>query len=153
VQWVAGAWLNLASTDYPRLLSKVLTEPSFTRPLQVFAQEAPRHVISSSREENEKYLQTVEEDMRNVSSKFISPSVTIRVAGSLSHGHLSYLDQVVSSAIECALWPLLDLADLKELDHFALTYLTDGEGRHFGLVGCPNFIREWMQYEKNSQVA
>ncbi|MGA9391562.1 MAG: hypothetical protein WBV69_14065 [Candidatus Sulfotelmatobacter sp.] len=91
--------------------------------------------------------------MRNASSKIISPSVTIRVAGSLFQGHLGYLDQVVSSAIDCALWPLLDLADLKELDHIALTYLTDGEGRHFGLVRCPNFIREWMQYEKNSQVA
>jgi hypothetical protein len=28
-------------------------------------------------------------------------------------------------------------------------YLVGGEGRHFGIVGCPNFIRDWMEYEKN----
>jgi hypothetical protein len=92
-------------------------------------------------------------NMRKLASNFVSPSVTIRVAGSLSHGHLAYLDQLVSSAIECALWPLLDLAHLKELDHAALTYLVGGEGRHFGIVACPNFIREWMQHEKESQAA
>jgi hypothetical protein len=91
--------------------------------------------------------------MRAVQSKFISPSVTIRVAGSLSEGHLAYLDQLVSSAIECALWPLLDLAHLEELDRAALTYLVGGEGRHFGILACPNFVREWMQHEKQSEAA
>ncbi len=91
--------------------------------------------------------------MRSLPSKVVSPSVTIRVAGSLSQGHLAYLDQLVSSAIDCALWPLLDLANLHELDHAALMYLADGEGRHFGVVACPNFIREWMQHEKERQAA
>ncbi len=86
--------------------------------------------------------------VRKAPTNFVSPSVTIRVGGSLSEGHLAYLDQLVSSAIECALWPLLDLAHLEELDHAALTYLVRGEGRHFGIVACPNFIREWMQHEK-----
>jgi hypothetical protein len=27
-------------------------------------------------------------------------------------------------------------------------YLARGEGRHFGILACPNFIREWMQHEK-----
>ena len=93
--------------------------------------------------------------MRNarIPSNFVSPTVTIRVSGSLSQGHLTYVDQLVSSAIECALWPLLDLAHLMELDHDALTYLLNGEGRYFGIVRCPNFIREWMHYEKESQAA
>lgn len=91
--------------------------------------------------------------MRNLPSKFVSPSVTIRVAGSLSQGHLAYLDQLVSSAIDCALWPLLDLAHLEELDHVALMYIAGGEGRQFGVVACPNFIREWMQHEKDRQAA
>jgi hypothetical protein len=93
--------------------------------------------------------------MRNihVPSNFVSPTITIRVAGSLSQGHLAYLDQLVSSAIECALGPQLDLAHLMELDHEALMYLVAGEGRYFGILGCPNFIREWMQYEKDSQAA
>jgi hypothetical protein len=86
--------------------------------------------------------------MRNLPSQSTSPTVTIRVSGRLSEGHLSYLDQLVVSAIDCVLWPLLDLASLEELDHFALMYLIDGEGRHFGMVSCPNFIREWMQHEK-----
>jgi hypothetical protein len=86
--------------------------------------------------------------MRNFPSRSASPTVTIRVSGRLSEGHLSYLDQLVVSALDCVLWPLLDLALLEELDHFALMYLIDGEGRHFGIVGCPNFIREWMQHEK-----
>jgi hypothetical protein len=86
--------------------------------------------------------------MRNFPSQPASPTVTIRVSGRLSEGHLSYLDQLVVSAIDCVLWPLLDLARLEELDHFALMYLIGGEGRRFGIVGCPNFIREWMQHEK-----
>ena len=89
----------------------------------------------------------------HVPSNLISPTVTIRIAGSLSQGHLAYVDQLVSSAVECALWPLLDLEHLVELDHDALTYLLNGEGRHFGIVGCPNFICEWMQFEKESQAA
>jgi hypothetical protein len=91
--------------------------------------------------------------MPSLPSKSVSPSVTIRVAGSLSQGHLAYLDQLVSSAIECALWPLLDLAHLEEMDQAALKYLVSGEGRHFGIVACPDFIREWMQIEKESQAA
>jgi len=78
----------------------------------------------------------------------ISPSVTIRVSGSLSQGHLSYLDQLVGSAIDCGLWPLLDMLHLEQLDHDALDYLIKGEGRYFGIVCCPNFIREWMQLER-----
>jgi hypothetical protein len=89
--------------------------------------------------------------MRNVPSKFVSPSITIRVAGSLSEGHLAYLDQLVSSANECALWPLLNLAYLEQLDRAALMYLASGEGCDFGIVGCPNFIREWMQHEKERE--
>ncbi len=91
--------------------------------------------------------------MRNLPSKLVSPSVTIRVAGSLSEGHLAYLDQLVSSAIDCALWPLLDLAHLQDLDHAALIYLVRGEGRQFGVLACPNFVREWMQHEKDYRVA
>jgi hypothetical protein len=85
--------------------------------------------------------------MRN-SLQPISPSVTIRVSGSLSQGHLSYLQQLVGSAIDCGLWPLLDMVHLEEVDSFALNYLVGGEGRYFGILGCPNFIREWMQLER-----
>ena len=91
--------------------------------------------------------------MSNLPSKSASPTVTIRVSGRLSQGHLSYLDQLVSSAIDCVLWPLLDLTRLEELDRVALTYLIGGEGRDFGIIGCPNFIREWMQYEKEYRAA
>jgi hypothetical protein len=91
--------------------------------------------------------------MRNLTSKPISPTVTIRVAGSLSQGHLSYLDQLVASAIECALWPLLDLERLEELDRVALMYLVGGEGREFGIVSCPDFVREWMYHEKQGRAA
>ncbi len=86
--------------------------------------------------------------MRNVSTKPVPPSVTIRVSGNLSEGHLSYLDQLVTSAGDCDLWTLLDLTHLEELDRVALRYLVEGEGRDFGILGCPNFIREWMQHEK-----
>jgi len=86
--------------------------------------------------------------MRNLTSKPVSPTVTIHVSGSLSQGHLSYLDQLVASAIDCALWPLLELSHLAELDRVALTYLIGGEGRDFGIVACPNFVREWMQHER-----
>ena len=37
--------------------------------------------------------------MRNLTSKPVSPTVTIHVSGSLSQGHLNYLDQLVASAI------------------------------------------------------
>jgi len=88
-------------------------------------------------------------NMRDISSKSVSPTITIHVSGSLSQGHLSYLDQLAASAIDCALWPLLNLARLTELDRVALAYLAGGEGRDFGIVDCPNFVREWMQHEKD----
>jgi hypothetical protein len=91
--------------------------------------------------------------MRNLPSKTVSPTITIHVSGSLSQGHLSYLDQLVASAIDCALWPLLDLTYLAELDRVALSYLLGGEGRNFGIVACPNFIREWMQHERTHVAA
>ena len=88
-------------------------------------------------------------NIRNLFTKSVSPTVTIHVSGTLSQGHLRYLDQLVASAIDCALWPLLDLARLAELDRNALGYLMAGEGRDFGIVACPNFVREWMQHEKD----
>jgi hypothetical protein len=91
--------------------------------------------------------------MRSLPVKAASPTVTIRVSGRLSQGHLTYLDQLVASAIECTLWPLLDLAHLEELDRVALMYLIGGEGREFGIVACPNFVREWMQHEKEHRAA
>jgi hypothetical protein len=91
--------------------------------------------------------------IHNFPKKQISPSVTIRVSGSLSQGHLSYLDQLVASAIDCGLWPLLDMIHLQELDRVALAYLIGGEGRHFGIVSCPNFVREWMQTERERSAA
>jgi hypothetical protein len=79
--------------------------------------------------------------------------VTIRVSGKLFQGHLSYLDQLVNSATECRLWPLLSLSQLEELDRDALLYLIDGENRQFGIISCPNFIREWMDHERERPAA
>ena len=82
-----------------------------------------------------------------------SPHVTIRVSGKLFQGHLAYLDQLVQSAAECRLWPLLNLSQLEELDHTALAYLIDGENRQFGIVSCPGFIRDWINREKGTAAA
>lgn len=89
-------------------------------------------------------------DLRNNSP---ACHVTIRVSGKLFEGHLAYLDQLVRSASECHLWPLLSLANLGELDRDALLYLVNGENRRFGIVSCPNFIREWMDLEKEREAA
>jgi hypothetical protein len=43
---------------------------------------------------------------------------------------------------------VLNLAHLEELDRAALFYLLHGEKRDFGIVSCPNFIREWMEHER-----
>ena len=75
------------------------------------------------------------------------PHITIRVSGKLFQGHLAYLDQLVHSAVECHLWPMLNLEQLEELDRPALLYLCDGENRDFSIASCPNFIREWMEHE------
>ncbi len=83
----------------------------------------------------------------------LAPQVRIRVSGKLFKGHLLYLDQLVQSAMECQLWPLLNLSDLEELDRAALFYLIDGENRHFGIVSCPDFIREWMHHESDQAAA
>jgi hypothetical protein len=77
-----------------------------------------------------------------------APHVTIRVSGKLFEGHLSYLDQLVQSAMECQLWPLLSLAALDELDDEALSYLIEGEGRSFGIISCPDFVRNRIEHEK-----
>lgn len=89
-------------------------------------------------------------DLRNSSRAY---HVTIRVSGKLFEGHLAYLDQLVRSASECHLWPLLSLANLEELDRDALLYLVNGENRRFGIISCPNFIREWMDHERERAAA
>jgi hypothetical protein len=83
----------------------------------------------------------------------IAPRVTIRVSGKLFHGHLAYLDQLVQSAKECRLWPLLNLSNLEELDRAALSYLIQGENREFGIVACPNLIQESMALARNQDAA
>ena len=82
-----------------------------------------------------------------------APHVTIRVSGKLFRGHLSYLDQLVDSAAECRLWPLLSLAQLEELDRDALVYLINGENRRFEIVSCPNFVRDQMEDERHRAAA
>ncbi len=91
--------------------------------------------------------------MHNIPEKPVSPTVTIRVSGRLSKGHLYFIDQLVGSAIVWGLWPLLDVIGLEEVDRVALAYLMGGEGREFGIVGCPNFVREWMQIERERLAA
>lgn len=81
------------------------------------------------------------------------PHITIRVSGKLFQGHLAYLDQLVRCATECRLWPLLSLAQLEELDDDALAYLMRGDNCQFSIISCPNFIREWMEYERNRAAA
>ena len=82
-----------------------------------------------------------------------TPRITIRVSGKLFDGHLEYLDQLVQSAAECHLWPVLSLAQLEDLDRAALTYLIDGENRDFDLVACPKFIREQIELERDKAAA
>jgi len=89
-------------------------------------------------------------NLRNTSPAY---HVTIRVSGKLFHGHLAYLDQLVHSAIECRLWPLLSLSQLEELDRDALLYLIEGENRRFGIISCPNFVRELIDREKSRPAA
>jgi hypothetical protein len=48
---------------------------------------------------------------------------------------------------------MLNLSHLEELDRPALSYLADGENRDFGIVHCPNLIREWMEHESDSAAA
>lgn len=80
-------------------------------------------------------------------------TITIRVSGKLFDGHLPYLRQLVESAADCQLWPLLSLMHLEELDRPALFFLINGENRDFGLISCPGFIREWMDHEKQRTAA
>jgi len=89
---------------------------------------------------------------RSIAPK-LAPHVTIRVSGQLFQGHLPYLKHLVQSAAECQLWPLLNLSHLEELDRAALFYLIDGENRDFGIVSCPEFIREWMEHEEGQAAA
>ncbi len=83
----------------------------------------------------------------------LAPHVTIRVSGKLFQGHLAYLEQLVQSAGDCQLWPMLNLSHLEELDRGVLLYLLDGENRDFGIDSCPNFIREWMDHERDRAAA
>jgi hypothetical protein len=83
----------------------------------------------------------------------LAPRVTIRVSGKLFQGHLAYLDQLIHSAVECHLWPVLNLTLLEELDRPAVIYLVKGENREFGIVSCPSFIRAWMDHERDRAAA
>ncbi|HEY1677287.1 MAG TPA: hypothetical protein VGG04_06255 [Candidatus Sulfotelmatobacter sp.] len=89
------------------------------------------------------------------SGKFSEPAshITIRVSGRLFRDHLSYLDQLIDSAVECRLWPLLSLAQLEELDREAVVYLINGENRRFEIVSCPDFVRDQMEDERHRAAA
>jgi len=89
----------------------------------------------------------------NMLPRIAGPTVTIRVSGKLFEGHLMYLEQLIQTAAECLLWPLLSLACVEELDHAALFYLANGEGRSFSIVSCPTFIREHISREATRAVA
>lgn len=91
--------------------------------------------------------------MRGEHSESVHPTVTIRISGQLFAGHLPYLTQLVQSAAECDLWPLLNLKHLVELDRAAVFYLINGDGHDFGIVFCPNFVREWMGHERFDKAA
>lgn len=82
-----------------------------------------------------------------------APHVIIRVSGKLFRGHLRSLDQLVDSAMECRLWPLLSLAQLEEIDRDALLYLINGADRRFEIVSCPDFVRDQMEDERHRTAA
>ena len=86
-------------------------------------------------------------------SPLVKPQVTIRVSGKLFDGHLPYLEQLVQSAAECQLWPLLSLSQIDELDRSALLYLLNGENREFGIISCPRFVRDQMDQERERRAA
>jgi hypothetical protein len=90
---------------------------------------------------------------RTNSATLARPQVTIRVSGTMFQGHLPYLDQLISSATECRLWPVLNLSNLEELDRAALAYLAEGENRDFEVASCPHFVREWMDHERGNAAA
>jgi hypothetical protein len=90
---------------------------------------------------------------RTVPPKLAAPNVTVHVSGKLFQGHLPYLEQLIDYAADCRLWPLLDLANLEELDRAALCYLVEGENRDFGIIACPNFVREWIDHERSGSAA
>jgi hypothetical protein len=90
---------------------------------------------------------------RNRTSPQAFAHITIRVSGKLFEGHLERLDQLVQSAAECHLWPLLSLADLQEVDRAAISYLIKGEDRNFGIASCPAFIRDMIDHEKRRAAA
>ena len=92
-------------------------------------------------------------NIRSLPLRSQMPQVIIRVSGQLFQGHLSYLDQLVQSAEECRLWPILKLENLEELDRPALLYLSQGENRSFGIASCPHFVREWMEHERENAAA
>ena len=83
----------------------------------------------------------------------LAPHITIRVSGKLFQGHLASLDELVHSAFECQLWPVLSLANLEELDRAALLYLADGENDAFGIESCPEFIRGSIERQKGRAAA
>jgi len=91
--------------------------------------------------------------MHGAPSKATQPTVTIRVSGKLFQGHLAYLEQLIQTATDCRLWALLDVAELVEVDHAAVQFLMDGEGRDFGIVSCPSFVRECMDHERKRKAA
>jgi hypothetical protein len=90
---------------------------------------------------------------RHPSSHQVPAHITIRVSGKLFQGHLSSLDQLVQSADECSLWPVLSLEQLEEVDRAALAYLMENEDRRFGIMSCPQLIRERMEDERERAAA
>ncbi len=91
--------------------------------------------------------------MRSPVPRSSLPSIVVRVSGKLFGDHLAYLEQLIESAEECQLWPVLDLSQLAELDHETVVFLINGENRDFGLVDCPTVVRERMEQVRDRLAA
>ena len=143
VQRVPGAWLIFSTALVP-ILSRYQS-------LHLFVQETIPRASNLSRQPPMQLAASKPSPPRSemksqpVPPKFASAHITILVAGKLFDGHLSYLDQLIQSAHECRLWPLLNLARLEEVDRAALQYLSRGENREFEIAFCPPEVRARME--------
>jgi hypothetical protein len=91
--------------------------------------------------------------MRSPVPRSSLPSIVVRVSGKLFSDHLAYLEQLIESAEECQLWPVLDLSQLAELDQETVVFLINGENRDFGLIDCPTVVRERMELVRDRLAA
>ncbi len=74
-------------------------------------------------------------------------AIGVALSGNLSSSRLPELRRLIDEALQAHRRVDVDLSKITLIDREAVRFFVSGEGRRVAIVGCPSYVREWMQCE------